>query len=613
MMLLRAFLSIALLLAPLEAFARNSAANVVALTPRVAPPLMPTGTRVCMIGDSRTFYNNGFQSPAFTWFQSRGDLIQAVSADPRVRFEAWTSVSDPDDSTLNLTTTAATTAGTVLTFASTTGTTTTGTIGVTASTSAYVSGPSIPTPVKVASVTATTITLASAVTVPAGEREMVAFTRGFWGSNDGVAGQATYQMQARIKQLVAMRCEIVIINGGINDGGIVANSIASLTQMVRPLLAANRRVILTTVEPIAALEYPTKALQTPLNQAIRSFATSTPGVSLCDLSTSLVADGSYAPPQYFEDGLHLSPVATAPLQGPTLSACIAAIVAPGNWLVNRYWSNGTNLLTNPTFTGTSGTDGANATGSVPTSWRVWAGVSGTFYSTQAVTLANNSAETGTGGQTVAIQITPGGTAASETTAISPTTATVAASPNTWYIGWAEVDLDAGQQYVGAYVKLIDNNTTVDSAYGSLYYDTTYNVMPPLARRVWLQTPLLRTGASATTLAFSLVFTMSTQPAVTQTSTGTQPAANQALLTSGTGVVLGQVATTSCSGGTIPGGTTVIGAPLNWNYVTFSANVTIPTGCAITFSPPGGTSTPTVRRVWLGLADPPSTTWGTSVQ
>ena len=631
-------ISLALSLAPCVASARDLARDLtIPITPRPLSTYLPTGARVCLMGDSRMYYNNFTQSPSVTGWMSRGDLLNAVASDPRVRFEEWKSISDPDASTIRLTTTAASSASTTMTFASTTGISTTGTAGVTpvgnaTSPTYFISGPSIPQPLGISTpVTATTLTTASAVTVPAGETDTIAWTRGFYGANDGVAGQTTWQMAARAKWLAVMHCDLTIINGGINDGNSDATSIASLTSMANMLLAAGQHVMMTTVEPVALIENPTKALKQNLNSYIRSYAAATPGVSLCDLSLSLAADGAYAAPQFFMDGLHLSPLAAATVQGPALAACIAKIVSPGNaagsipanWLIQRYWQSGTNLLTNPTFTGTTGAKAtANQTGTVPTSWSLGYNSSGTFYTTTVASLAANA---DTGGQLVNLSITPGAaTVASENVMLYPTTAAITITAGQWYIGWAEVQLGAtDQNYSGAFVQIKDNGTVVNYAEGSFFYDSTYDLMPPMARRVWLQTPLLKAGAGATSLNFEVGFTISTAPAVTLTSvatvaTGNQaPAANQTQFTAGVGVTIGMVATSSCSGASIPAGTTVIGAPLSWFYVTFSNPVTIPASCAVLFSPPSTLATqvdtPSIRRVWLGLADPPALAWNSSVQ
>lgn len=197
--------------------------------------------------------------------------------------------------------------------------------------------------------------------------------------NAGIGGNTTAQMLARIKtDVLDKRPDICFILGGENDfsGGVsLATTQGNLDQIYKILANAGIIPILATMyvgeSGWANSANILKIVQ--FNAWLREYAYRN-GLLLCDLHKAVVnpSDTTGYAIQYTADPTdHLHPSAYgAYLMGKEVASVLSPLMGSCGYPVNSYVdcygqdSSSTNVIDNPTFTGTGGTKDASTTGTV---------------------------------------------------------------------------------------------------------------------------------------------------------------------------------------------------------------------------------------------------------
>lgn len=192
----------------------------------------------------------------------------------------------------------------------------------------------------------------------------------------GVGGNTTTQMLARITDVTALDAGIVVIQGGVNDvaaGASLATITANIEAMIHACRLAGQVVVLQGPHPESSATTFT-AGQLAIWAALRDWmiARHRPehgvwsNISAWDDIAS-TPGGDVAATGMLRDTIHPNPRASRFL-GSALSQMLNDIID-----ADDPWDSGTNLINNPTLTGTAGSKVNGVTGNVATSWTASAG------------------------------------------------------------------------------------------------------------------------------------------------------------------------------------------------------------------------------------------------
>ena len=342
-------------------------------------------------------------------------------------------------------------------------------------------------------------------------RGTTSFLRYMQGANQGVSGESTTQMLARISEVTSKNADIVIINGGVNDNN-GANTIplsttkSNIAAMVSATLAANKKVILGTPRPELRAAYIVDGAD--LWSWAQTNYSGNPNVALWGAYPILAADGPVAN-DFRDSDLHpgaYGVMATAlgsdlSVPSNSLLGCIRQFVASGNFVRDTLWAR-TSAGTNPTLTGTAGAL-STFTGQVPTSWGL-VRTSGSFTGVASV-----AANADTGGQSAVLTITPSGAGTAEEwrfqlgSALSGAAAT--ALQDKWMTLIAEVEHDGNPIFGAIRAELTCNDTNYSGRMMSLGNSTSNAGSRKLrgAVRYWLQTAAFQMPSTLTSVQTAL--------------------------------------------------------------------------------------------------------------
>lgn len=266
-------------------------------------------------------------------------------------------------------------------------------------------------------------------------------SRYFAGMNDGVSGNKSADVLARVEALKDRRPGVVLVAIGINDvlqGVSAATAAANIEAICDYYLGFGIKVIVGTVRPAGADAIPDEDERltelTDLNTAIRDYADATDNVTLWD-AYEAYDNGSGRPISgVMSDGVHLTRTG-APLGGRSLAQVIATVIDTSYSDV----PTGTSLSPNPTLTGTSGVEGGRASGDTATSWR--------FASSGTGTCTAVTSKDGSDKQVVTFSPQADG-ASAEYFLLSRSSGGVAVTPGNWIRTYARVRLSAWSGWRG---------------------------------------------------------------------------------------------------------------------------------------------------------------------
>jgi lysophospholipase L1-like esterase len=182
--------------------------------------------------------------------------------------------------------------------------------------------------------------------------------------NFGVSGETSAQILARAATTAAASAQAVVGLFSTNDRGSLtaAQSLSNITAWVAAMRAANKVVFICDETPRTDLAGALLTEHLAVRDGIRAMAA--PGVFVLPTWNSIASagDNQVADAAKLYDNVHPNPIGGAAMAAACLPI-IKACYADPNTL-----SLGTNLATNPTQTGTTGTVTAPATGQTATSW-----------------------------------------------------------------------------------------------------------------------------------------------------------------------------------------------------------------------------------------------------
>ncbi|PZR37163.1 SGNH/GDSL hydrolase family protein [Caulobacter segnis] len=343
------------------------------------------------------------------------------------------------------------------------------------------------------------------------------------GSDQGVNGQTSTQIAARVSDLVARNVQLGIVAMGTNNTTQASIILADIATAVSALRAAGAAAIVATIRPNALANESvnrSKANIQAINASIRSYVAglNDPLVKLWDAYKQYDrGDGYIDPLDTYDRLLHPNEAgaelgawgASASSLSPySLVAAIRSLVQPGDVYADLMAAN-PNVIVNPTLTGAAGTLGAGFTGVAPTSWR-WEPQSAVA-STVAVSVLPNAA---TGGQSAKAVITPSGSAAYERInfRIAAYNQNVSNLGGKWARLFAEVETDGTPWLMAPSVILteVDTATAYQSGIGfqpslNVGAGNYYSALRPVARRRLIMSEPVLLGPNATALSPSVQF------------------------------------------------------------------------------------------------------------
>lgn len=223
--------------------------------------------------------------------------------------------------------------------------------------------------------------------------------RFFGGANQGVATKDTAWIRAnRYAPALALKPDACFIQAGINNGNLSEDpnapssfdlqgfaDIVAFYDACRANVLPNGKTTIPIIETalpvgtaIGTGGGKTKNNANAFNKLLRDRFANDPTCIFVDSAFALTGDlYSYGNEIYYVDSLHLN-YKGAHKVGQYIATIMSSKITAANWLSAPTI---TNLLTNPSFTGTTGTLGnARITGTLPTSWGLYSDA-GTFYST----------------------------------------------------------------------------------------------------------------------------------------------------------------------------------------------------------------------------------------
>lgn len=258
---------------------------------------------------------------------------------------------------------------------------------------------------------------------------------GWYGANLGYAGQTSTTVLSRIGLMTRQQPDIVAYAAGTNDGvegGAAAlQAVQNAEDYANGVLAAGtEHVLIFPVRPAGAAQSNSARIAGRLTFAnnISAFVAANP-----DTMTFVDVRPAYDPDAdgvvdvaLMPDGLHPGPTGAYLAALDHVVPAINALVEPGNIQLDN--PNPELAPNGGLLTGNTGTMGSGVTGSVPAGWNVTA--------TNCTVVCALAANAETGGQSLALTITPGG--ALGTVTVSPIT-TPATAADLWYQAACEVE------------------------------------------------------------------------------------------------------------------------------------------------------------------------------
>lgn len=272
------------------------------------------------------------------------------------------------------------------------------------------------------------------------------------GYNKGVAGNTTTQMVARLGAALADRPDLVLVEGGGNDisaGATAATIQTNLQTIVNAYQAAGSKVIIRTIYPRFspnAFTGPQETIRTTVNAFILTLASA--NVQVVDATGVVTTSASYQ-----SDGIHLTS------QGANTVGALWA--AKANTLIDQssladYYNADNSFTTNLALTGTGGSVGGGATGTVANNWTLAAGNAGGATAAGSKTTTNNLNQ-----QVITLGGTKTGT--NRNVALYNTTATTAIQQGDVTESVFDFEVTTALQNVSSFSV----NTTYDGASGYL--------------------------------------------------------------------------------------------------------------------------------------------------
>ena len=325
--------------------------------------------------------------------------------------------------------------------------------------------------------------------------------------------------------VVKYKPDIMVISVGINDSQVTGATGCSqrVIRIAAKCLDIGIVPVVCTLRPVDPAKFSDIASRNGLmdqNDRIRTFASTTPGVILCDFQKAWSDSKGLSWPwytgtswawkwpdsgdvlNYTKDGLHPTNYASY-FAGKELSRVLNTLVDPANHLIRDYWG-AANLIASEYSTfaaGTAGTLGSSGrvAGTLPTGWAGYLTLNGnlgaTGNSTAVCSLVGNS---DTGGKSVEIVVSPTGTSVE----LFSLVLSGAASPpwlggaGGWAFAWAEVELDAWPFWTAPEVCFTLGNETAKGPDLTTPGQTVTGSIGG-ARTMWCRTPAIQPYSSQT--------------------------------------------------------------------------------------------------------------------
>lgn len=384
-------------------------------------------------------------------------------------------------------------------------------------------------------------------TWPAADTYDVPYGRGFYGADQGYAGQTSDTVLARKSNGLSQSADLYVwaagTNDGLENGSAQTSCIANAQSFANDVIAAGKRLLIIGVRPTGTAQNTAQRIagRKAVNLGFKAIADANPGkVDFIDLWSAYDPNADdIVDVAFMADALHPT-AAGAYAASALLLPKLQSIIAAGDIMA----LNGNSELC-PAIAGSGGTNsvGANLTGTVPAGWTIEY-ASGT--TATAVSSVSNGVWT--------LDITPG--ASASTFRIRPTTNVTVVSGTDW------VKMSADVQSGGVIVSRIEDNLNVANyfAAGFLLDPAVQAIRAKSITPVWLAKstavrPTVRVAAAAGAGAFTAtIYSISCKK---QTSPRTQRNA-------------GSVPTVSVAP-TAPTGTLTVGSVLTANDGTWTNN------------------------------------------
>lgn len=192
--------------------------------------------------------------------------------------------------------------------------------------------------------------------------------------NGGVPGDNTTQMLARLDAALAIPSDIMSVLGGANDFAqsfTAAQTIANLTSIYAKIRASGRRLlVLTTMSRSTMNTTAGYAYLATVNQFIKNYARTTPGVILADICSAMTDPATGVPYNtgtfYTADGTHPNAIG-AQAMGKVIADALRPFI-PASDIFSSNNLDPLNLMKNACNTGTTGTVANGITGTPGTQW-----------------------------------------------------------------------------------------------------------------------------------------------------------------------------------------------------------------------------------------------------
>lgn len=252
--------------------------------------------------------------------------------------------------------------------------------------------------------------------------------------NFGVAGDTSTQVLARTSSVIAAAPAFCVVHCGTNDvyaspSITHATTVANLAAIYAALVGAGIVVVAVPILPRSkdassgSMATAERQKLQRINNWIRRAALTTPGVILADPTLNIIdltasngdplGASTAAATAYTYDGLHPAPRG-AFWMGKAISDALSVFLPPASLLavsqIDTYSATNNptgNLLTNGWFTGTGGTAGTGASGSIASSWtlRRTSGTTGAIVGSKTTETVDNGTTYAT--QTVVVTAAAG--------------------------------------------------------------------------------------------------------------------------------------------------------------------------------------------------------------
>ncbi|MER8641011.1 SGNH/GDSL hydrolase family protein [Mesorhizobium sp. M1252] len=377
----------------------------------------------------------------------------------------------------------------------------------------------------------------------------VPYGRGFYGANQGYAGQTSTTVLSRKSNGLSQGAGLYVWAAGTNDGlenaSAQTQAIANAQAFANDVIAAGKRLLIIGVRPTGTVQNTPARIagRKATNVGLAAIATANPGVVyFIDLWAGYDPNGDdIVDVSYQTDGLHPSAAgAYAAATTGGLLAKLQTIIAPGDIMALN-----PNAELCPAIAGSGGTNGvgANLTGTIPAGWTIEYGSGTTATAVSSVS-----------GGVWTLNVTPGVSAS--TFRVRPTTNVATVAGTDW------LKMSADVQSGGVIVSRLEDNLNTANYYASgfLLDPAVQPIRAKSMTPVWLAKstavrPTVRVAAAAGAAAFTAtIYGVSCKK---QTSPRTQRNA-------------GSVPTISVTP-TAPTGTLTVGSVLTANTGTWNNN------------------------------------------